>query len=315
MKDSKPSRTAADVAALRALCHIAPSAHRIMQDELSLRMLPAPWNKVAWLLRGPWRHACYHLLRGFTFLKSGYEGAVELVALRYRHIDDRLANAYRRGFRQVLLLGAGYDYRAYREAYADVHFVEVDHPATQQAKLKWLKRHGADGGARVSYVAVDFMGDWADTLRRSGALLDQPTYVIWEGVAYYLDGPAVEYTLQTLPALLPAGSELIFDCAPSTSGPRATREMKLTARYVADKGEPLLWGGTPEEVRALLTRLCFGDSICWRFSQLLEAHQQADGVTLSQQAVFEQFYLIEVALAPHAAQGVVNRIRATQLMI
>lgn len=295
MKD-KASRTAADVVALRALSSIAPSGSRIMTDELSLKMLPWPWHWAEPLFSlPPLKPFTYHLGRAISNALTGYRGTIELVALRYRHIDDRLQAAYRRGVRQVLLLGAGYDYRSHRSEYAGVHFVEVDHPLTQEGKLKLIGHHRLRANTRTSYVPVDFRDDWFGALQRSGVVRDEPTFVIWEGVAYYLKEAAVQYTLDAVKRLVVPGSTLIFDSVPPArvNGTRPSRELLLTAQYVAKKGEPLLWGGTQAEVLRMLDRHGYGYEKIHTFSDVARRLAREEGVRIAPEPIYDDFYLVE----------------------
>lgn len=298
MKD-KASRTAADVVALRALSSIAPKKNRIMVDELSLKMLPWPWAWGEPLFSRPWlKPFTYHLGRAISNTLTGYGGTIELVALRYRHIDDRLQAAYRNGVRQVVLLGAGYDFRAHRKEYRDVRFVEIDHPRTQQGKLDLLKRHGSRANDRVRYLAVDFHEDWAHQVKRSGVLRDEPAFIIWEGVSYYLREAAVDYTLDALKRLFVAGSRVIFDCVPPAkiNGRVPSRELMLTAKYVAKKGEPLLWGGTVPEVREMLARHGYrGEEVAF-FADVAQRLRVSEGVQIAPEPIYDEFYLVEAEI-------------------
>lgn len=298
MKD-KASRTAADVVALRALSSIAPSGTRIMVDELSLEMLPWPWHWGEPLFSRPYlKPFTYRLGRAISNALTGYRGTIELVALRYRHIDDRLAAAYRSGIRQVVLLGAGYDFRAHRKEYPDVHFVEIDHPRTQQGKLDLLKRHRARANERVRYLAVDFHEDWVRRVEDSRMLRPEPAFIIWEGVSYYLREEAVRYTLKALKRLFVGGSRLIFDCVPpaKTNGHIPSRELLLTARYVAKKGEPLLWGGTDGQVRELLTAKGYRELDVWSLSQVAARLRSHEGVEIPPERIYDEFYLVEAEI-------------------
>ena len=57
---------------------------------------------------------------------------------RTRFIDDKMRESLQRGVSQVVILGAGYDARAYRfaEDCSGTRVFEVDHPATQQVKIR-----------------------------------------------------------------------------------------------------------------------------------------------------------------------------------
>ena len=65
------------------------------------------------------------------------------LTVRERHIDEYLKVCLANGVQQVVILGAGFDSRAYRfeEFRRGVKVFEVDHPATQQAKLKQVAAH------------------------------------------------------------------------------------------------------------------------------------------------------------------------------
>jgi hypothetical protein len=64
---------------------------------------------------------------------------------------------------QVVLVGAGYDDRALRFRAPGVQFVEVDHPATQQDKIRRLKALGIDAD-EVEYVPIDLESEAIDSV-------------------------------------------------------------------------------------------------------------------------------------------------------
>lgn len=61
-------------------------------------------------------------------------GVFGFIITRARYIDDYLQSSIDEGIEQLVILGAGYDSRAYRfDGLKDrVKVFEVDHPATQQ---------------------------------------------------------------------------------------------------------------------------------------------------------------------------------------
>lgn len=298
MKD-KASRTASDVVALRALSSIAPPGNRIMVDELSLQMLPWPWAWGEPLFSRPWlKPFTYSLGRAIANRLTGYGGTIELVALRYRHIDDRLQAAYQRGIRQVVILGAGYDYRAHRAEYSDVRFIEIDHPKTQAGKLKLLKRHQHKTNGGIHYLAVDFHDDWARQVEQSQLIRNEPTFIIWEGVAYYLKEVAVNYTLEAIKRLFAPGSTLIFDSVPPAkiNGRVPSRELLLTAKYVAKKGEPLLWGGTAAEVAAMLATHSYHGEEISSFADVATRLRASEGLKIAPEPIYDEFYLVEASI-------------------
>lgn len=66
------------------------------------------------------------------------------VVLRSRYAEDQLWAAASRGVRQYVILGAGYDTFAYRQPVwaASLRIFEVDHVASQQAKVERLRSVG-----------------------------------------------------------------------------------------------------------------------------------------------------------------------------
>lgn len=68
---------------------------------------------------------------------------MEFLVARARYMDDFLQIYIDDGLEQLVILGAGFDSRAYRfeKLKGQVKVFEVDHPATQQAKLEKLKKY------------------------------------------------------------------------------------------------------------------------------------------------------------------------------
>jgi methyltransferase (TIGR00027 family) len=115
---------------------------------------------------------------------------------------------------QVVILGAGWDTRAYGPARQEgLRVYEVDRPAMQAAKREALAKAGIDS-PRVRYAAVDFNKEsWLAALARVGFQPAAPTFVLWEGVTYYLEAQAVQATLRTVATQLGEGSAIAFDYA------------------------------------------------------------------------------------------------------
>ena len=74
------------------------------------------------------------------------------------YIDDRLQQHLGDGLEQLVILGAGYDSRAYRfeELKKGIKVFEVDHPATQAVKKEKLQEIFQLLPDHVTYVPVDF---------------------------------------------------------------------------------------------------------------------------------------------------------------
>src|SRR5262245_57489514 len=92
-----------------------------------------------------------------------------MMALRTSTIDAAVRAAVASGTRQVVILGAGFDGRAWRmQELAGIRVFEVDHPATQAAKRSHLGTLPPTM-ANVEFVSVDFERESLDTaLARAG---------------------------------------------------------------------------------------------------------------------------------------------------
>ena len=125
-----------------------------------------------------------------------YPGARTSGVSRTRVIDDWLVDHIRTGAEQILILGAGYDARAYRlpEVSRFVIF-ELDRAEVITAKARVVSDTYPNAAVDTRPIAVDFFNDdIGDRLIRSGFDTNKRTVVLWEGVTNYLDAKSVSKT-------------------------------------------------------------------------------------------------------------------------
>jgi methyltransferase (TIGR00027 family) len=124
---------------------------------------------------------------------------------------DAALERHMAGSNQLVILGAGFDTRAYRlPTGTRVRCFEVDTPRTQALKREMLKKAGVDT-TRVTYVPADFLEeDWLGKLVDAGFEPDRSSFFLWESVTMYLDREAVESTLRKI-AGTATGSAVAFD--------------------------------------------------------------------------------------------------------
>ena len=180
--------------------------------------LPALSPSVAWLMIGSMVLAArLSGYQGSFFSYPGPRPSSSLLVMVHRtaFFDEALANAVDptgpHPAQQVVFLGAGWDTRAYG-ALRDcpVRVFEVDTPATQRAKTRALECAGVDA-RHVTFVETDFgQTSWLDALIVRGFDPALPTFVLWEGVTYYLDEKTVQSTLRKVSSLA-VGSQIAFD--------------------------------------------------------------------------------------------------------
>ncbi len=169
---------------------------------------------------------------------------------RTLHIDHLIEHDVKSGARQLVLLGAGLDTRAWRmPVLRDIRVFEVDHPATQAWKKTRVPRLGA--GADVRFVATDFeRGGPFDALRDAGFDAVMHTCFLWEGVTIYLQETSVRAMLTGLTAAAAPGSSLTFDYTfrDALATPEAFRGAAEHMRFAAQVGEPYRFGVNAAEL-------------------------------------------------------------------
>lgn len=182
------------------------------------------------------------------------------VNARTRYIDARLEKAAVASVAQVVVLGAGFDSRAYRfhDAYPNLKFFEVDLPAVIEAKKRAVERALGRLPADVHYVAMDFnTQSLSDVLPVAGYDQRRRTMFILEGVSMYVPERAVAATLDFISGNSPSGSEIVYDYVlrrvvqGDFEGLYAARKEALG---VARLGEPFVSGWTPQEAAGFTLR-------------------------------------------------------------
>jgi methyltransferase (TIGR00027 family) len=131
--------------------------------------------------------------------------------LRKRWIEDAVRGALGRGCRQVVVLGAGFDTLAARLApeFPAVHFLEIDHPATQAVKRAALERQNLPH--LPSFVAADLARtSLGEALAASPYDRNSPSVFVVEGLLMYLTTEEVGTLFSAIGELQPHGSELVF---------------------------------------------------------------------------------------------------------
>ncbi|MEJ2040785.1 MAG: SAM-dependent methyltransferase, partial [Desulfosarcinaceae bacterium] len=231
---------------------------RICNDPFARDFLPQGFTVV-----GPHDITEQEALALFKALVPGFH---EFFIARTRYIDDHLQDCIDKGLEQLVILGAGYDSRAYRfDALAHgVKVFEVDHPATQDAKkAKVLERFKALP-AHVSYIPVDFIEeDFQTGLVANGYDRQLKTLFIWEGVTMYVDADAVEQTLTFIANNVGSGSSLIFDYTyPEVIAGTFERKEAIEWLRIAQRSEePILFGISRDNIEKFLTDRGFSDVV------------------------------------------------------
>ena len=144
------------------------------------------------------------------------EHFVNFQGARTRYFDDYFRRAADAGVRQVVILAAGLDSRAYRLPWPDgTTIFELDRPQVLDFKREVLAGQGAQPNAERREVAIDLREDWPPALRDIGFDPDEPSAWIAEGLLLYLPGDAQEQLFTGIDALASPGSHAaVEDSAP-----------------------------------------------------------------------------------------------------
>ncbi|WP_375486581.1 SAM-dependent methyltransferase [uncultured Jatrophihabitans sp.] len=245
----RPSATAQWTTLVRALERQRPAAERIVDD---------PYAPL--FLTGAHRAALHPLAAAAPAVRrlerSGAAGIATSVLCRHAFIDAHLLGSLP-GVEQVIVLGAGYDSRAYRFAAAlgDRPVYEVDLAPLSRAKAAVVQSHPERFGVgSVTRVEIDFRAEsLTDRLAASGFRPHAPCFVVWEGVSMYLTEAAVLGTLRSLADVCGPGSVLAMDFWQSPRGRAPYDHLRRTAvRSMRLIGEPITFATPPDAAVDLL---------------------------------------------------------------
>lgn len=256
MAENKASVSAGGVAMLRAIETEKPEALRVCSDPLAAAMAPRYSPFMLWITKAILRTDFYDRLSS---------GAVGMIVARERYIDDFLKARLSEGLDQVVLLGAGFDTRAYRTPGIEkTRVFEIDQPATQADKVERLKKAINTLPANVTFLPVDFNTQTlAERLLSSGYNEKGKTLFIWQGVTYFLTAEGVDNTLRYIANHSGSGSSVIFDYMYTET--LHSKRMQQAAKM---SGEPYIFGIDADQIRTFLTERGFGDVDSKEFEEL-----------------------------------------------
>lgn len=133
------------------------------------------------------------------------------IVITTRFLDDLLQQASASGVRQVVLLGAGMDSRAFRMDWPEgTRLFEADTAAPRDFKASVLREERAVARCERITVSMDLREDWPNALAAAGHDPDPavPTAWIAEGLLIYLPEDAVELLPARIAAQAAAGSRM-----------------------------------------------------------------------------------------------------------
>lgn len=149
---------------------------------------------------------------GFSILEQmrAVVGEQPSIALRTRYFDDRISEGLAQGIRQIVILAAGMDTRAYRLSFPDgTRVFELDRPEVlsyKQEKLGNTLPH-----CTRHTVGVDLREEWQSKLIEAGMNTFDLTLWLVEGLLLYLEEADVLTLFEKIDSLSVPNSILLFD--------------------------------------------------------------------------------------------------------
>jgi methyltransferase (TIGR00027 family) len=137
---------------------------------------------------------------------------VDYMASRTAFFDGFFLDAANTGVRQVVILAAGLDSRAWRLPWPDGTTVyELDQPKVLEFKTSTLRDHGAQPTCHRVGVPVDLRHDWPAALRRAGFEAAAPSAWSAEGLLPFLPAVAQDLLFERVQALTVSGSRIAVE--------------------------------------------------------------------------------------------------------
>lgn len=254
MGGARRSRSAQAVAVERAVLTDLGA----LDDRFAERMLDTEMARVLWSVR----HLLPAPIRRRSVTLAG-------LAARVRWHDGRIIEAMDAGIDQVVVLGAGYDSRAWRLARQGVRFFELDHPVTQEDKRRRAPSLGP------TYVPADLRSDDAGEALVAGGLdPSRAALLVVEGVTMYLAEDVVRRQFRSLADASGPESRLSVDFYPPQDEGSSMNRRQNAIQHLARRGsgEGLHLTVSREEAIALV------ESVGWSVGEAVGAREAAQSL-------------------------------------
>ena len=161
------------------------------------------------------------------------------IAIRTRYIDDRFNAALKEGVRQIVMLAAGMDTRAFRLDFpAGSRLFELDR--NEVFDYKHAKLANVPARCERKAIAVDLREEWPSQLIQAGFRKGESTLWMIEGLLMYLEEPQVMKLFQRINGLASSRDLMLFDILSRTllEAPHMEKQLK----FLASIGAPWHFG-------------------------------------------------------------------------
>jgi len=182
---------------------------------------------------------------GLAWIAQRSEASVVPILLRTRYFDDFLQDlAHEKGIRQLILMAAGMDTRAFRLNWPEQTCIfELDQSPVLKFKENILRSASATPTCARKTIEVDLSSAWEEQLLLAGFDPRKPSGWLLEGFLFYLPNDVITQILDGVTRQAAIGSWLGFDIVNSI-----TLTHPLTKPWVdMQAGEGAPWLGTMDD--------------------------------------------------------------------
>jgi len=202
------------------------------------------------LFHDPWAEALAGE-QGASWIAQRPEDGTITMALRTRYFDDFLEQISSLDkIRQVVILAAGFDTRAFRLKWpAGVCVFEMDQPSVLDYKETVLQSLGATAVCERRIIRKDLTGSWKEALVETGFDPARPSCFLLEGFLFYLSNETAKEIIDSITLLAAPGTRLGFDVM--NSAMLTSPYTKAWVEMQAQLGAP--WVGTMDDPESFLS--------------------------------------------------------------
>jgi methyltransferase (TIGR00027 family) len=250
----EPNPTAELTASHRAAESLKPETERICDDPYAIHFLSLATLEI---VKDPVKLKAFSQQVGPLAQAMG-----TLIRLRVRYFDDFLKKSLKEGLEQLVILGAGYDTRAYRieGLKENVKVFEVDHPHTQHFKIEKIREIFGFTPEHVTYVPADLETQTLNqSLFSAGYNRSKKTLFLMEGLICYLTPETVDGILSFIVENSGKGSIVLFDYHEESVVNGTCEEGRILQKYFEQVGESFKFGIEEGKIEEFLLKRGFSD--------------------------------------------------------
>lgn len=188
------------------------------------------------------------------------KGIIEYHSARTVFFDQVFTKALKEDCPQIVILGAGFDSRAYRfkDYIQETRIFELDIHTTQRHKRECLSKSDIDIPEQVIFVPINFaIESIEDVLSNAGFDNRKKSIFILEGLIQYLSEEAVNITFNAINSVSAPGSIVAFNYIADSEKLREGYGVKEQLESIALTGEPYQFKIKEGEIGSFLKKRGF----------------------------------------------------------